>query len=115
VKKVLGIELKKELVDIAKKNLRNFKSNKTKIEIIHKDASKYNFKEENILFLYNPFAIKTLKKVLNNIKKSLIINPRKISIVYIFYNNSIKDLMNNSDWLNYQGNIEGTDAHVWVN
>ena len=62
--------------------MRNFKFANTPIEIIYDDAAKFNFKNEAIFFMFNPFKQKTLGRVLINIKKSLKNNPRRINIIY---------------------------------
>jgi len=112
IKKVIGIELRKSMVDIARKNINNFKFKKTPIEIFHCDAANYNFKEETVFFMFHPFEWKTLKIVLNNIKKSLIENPRKIHIVYHSPANYV--LLDMTDWLTRETTINKCTL-VWKN
>ncbi len=111
LKKVIGIEIRKELVDIAKRNLGNLKLNNTPIEIINTDASAFDVKEGTVFFMFNPFGEKTFTKVIENIKKSLVTNPRKVSIVY--YCPVYKDLLDSQDWLVSEGEIDKTDIFVW--
>jgi precorrin-6B methylase 2 len=111
LKKVVGIEIRKELADLAGKNLRNLKLNRTPIEIVHADASAYDVKEGTVFFMFNPFGEKTLAQVIENIKKSLDINPRKVRIAY--YCPAHKDLLAAQDWLILEGEIGKTDIFVW--
>jgi predicted RNA methylase len=111
LKKVIGVEIRKELADIARRNLGNLKLNNTPIEIIHTDASVFDVKEGTVFFMFNPFGEKTFTKVIENIKKSLVTDPRKVRIVY--YCSVYKDLLDSQDWLVSEGEIDKTDIFVW--
>ncbi len=113
IKKVVGIELRKELVDIAKRNLHSLKLNNTPIEIINADAANFNIKNETVFFMFNPFGRKTLARVVDNIRESLIVNPRIIRIVY--FNAVHYDLLDSQDWLVPEGEIDNTKVLVWRN
>lgn len=118
LKKVIGIELRKDMIDIAKHNLRMLKFRNTNIEIINSDIIDYHFNDGTIFFMYAPFGSKTLQKVLGNIKESLKRNQRKIRIVYFDIVadgvSKIGHLFHESNWLNYGGVISsGECAHLW--
>ncbi|MFH1355390.1 MAG: hypothetical protein ABIH19_04510, partial [Candidatus Omnitrophota bacterium] len=113
LKKVIGIELDKNLIDIARQNNKNLKMNRTPIEFINEDVVNFNVDAGNIFFIYNPFGKLTLAKVVNNIKDSLITNPRKIRIVY--YAPGCRDLLDGQDWLALEGKIENNSCLVWHN
>ena len=114
LKKVMGLELKKELVDIAKLNLDNLKLNNTPIEIINADAATYdNSKDITVFFMFNPFGSATLTRVIDNIKNTLIANPRIIRIVY--YVPAYRNLFDNQNWLVSEGEIDKTAIFVWHN
>jgi len=92
----------------------NLEKKNTHVEIIHNDATKFDPSEGTIFFMYNPFGLKTLNRVLDNIKKSLINNPRKIRIVYyappgIFFYTP----MNAVNWLIIDSEVGG--AIIWKN
>jgi SAM-dependent methyltransferase len=100
LKKVIGVEFDKELLDEARENLANLKLQKTPVELVHVDAASYRITDENIFFMYNPFGLKTLQAILKNIKNSLVANPRPIRI--IFFTGDYKDPseeLNHQDWL----------------
>jgi hypothetical protein len=86
IKKVLGVEFAKELVEegnkrIIKKLGKNYNS---KIKIIHRDAVNFEIPTDyNVFFFYNPFDSVVFEKVLFNIDRSLEIKKRKIFLIYI--------------------------------
>lgn len=68
-----GIDLDKELVDAANKNLKTYllKRKKSNIQFIHVNALEYNYKNTaTVYFLFNPFNEEVLKKVLTKIISS---------------------------------------------
>lgn len=118
LKKVIGIELDKDLADTANKNLNNLRINNTPIEIINADVSTFKIKEGTVFFMYNPFGRRTIVKVIANIKDSLAANSRKIRIIY--YNPVHNDLFDNLDWLVPDGDMydskrENDRILVWHN
>jgi SAM-dependent methyltransferase len=114
VKKVIGVELVENLVKIARKNLNNLKiKDKAAVEIFHGDVTNFNFEECTIFFLFNPFGYKTLEKVIFNIKKTLVANPRGIRILY--YNPVHHKILDQEDWLILEGQVDETDIFVWRN
>lgn len=113
LKKVIGIEYEKSLVDIARKNISSFKALKTEIEIIQADAGTYEISEGTVFFLNNPFGHKTLIKVLDNIRNSTLTFPRKVRIVY--QGKLHKVLLDAAAWLEPEGEINGTGFSIWHN
>ncbi len=114
VKKVIGVELVENLVNVAKKNLNSLKiKDRAPIEIFHADVTDFNFEECTIFFLFNPFGYKTLEKVIHNIKKTLMPNPRKIRILY--YNPAHRKILDSEDWLFLEGQVDKTNIFVWHN
>ncbi|MBC8473985.1 MAG: methyltransferase domain-containing protein [Candidatus Omnitrophica bacterium] len=113
LKKVIGVELDKKLVDIAKENLKNVRLNNTPVEIVTADAAVFDVTDGTILFLYDPFGPNTVKKVLDNIKNSLATNPRKIRIVYS--DPVFQYLLDTEGWLVLEKRIENNEVSVWRN
>lgn len=111
LKKVIGVELDRELFVVAQKNLHNLKINRTPIELKNCDASNFDVREGTIFFFFNPFGYETFNKVINNIKESLVINSRKIRIVY--YAPAYLYLLDSQDWLIREGKIENDACLVW--
>lgn len=113
IKKVIGIEIDKGLIDSARRNLDNLKFHRSHIDLIQTDAAEYEFKEETVFFMFNPFGRKTFTQVRNHIRKSLIANPRNIRIVY--YGPAYHSLLNDQEWLMLEGRIEEERCSIWRN
>ena len=111
LKKVIGVEIRKDLADIARNNLESLKLNNTPVEIINTDVSTFDVKDGTIFFMYNPFGKETFRKVIENIKKSLVINPRRARIAY--HSPACRDLLDAQDWLVFEGEIDKTGILVW--
>ena len=72
-KKITGIDIDKNLLNICKRNIKNFRKNNykpQKIKLINSDALKYKINDENVFFFFNPFSNIILDKVLKNILNS---------------------------------------------
>lgn len=113
LKKVIGIEYDKKLVDIANENLKNLRLNNTPIEIIHTDAANFKIKDATVFFMFNPFGHKTIEKVIANIKESLINYPRKIRIIY--YHPVYRFLFDSQEWLKLEEEMENGICLIWCN
>jgi SAM-dependent methyltransferase len=85
-RRVVGIEFSGELCAIARRNAELF-FRKTKplssIEVVEADATRYSFEAaDRVLFMYNPFDGVIMAKVVDNIRRSLEENPRRIWLIY---------------------------------
>jgi SAM-dependent methyltransferase len=87
-RRVVGIEFSAPLCRKAEENIAAyFKRNplNTIIEVIEKDITLYEFKEdESVFFLYNPFDSVVLGQTLDNLGKSVSAAPREIRLIYNF-------------------------------
>jgi precorrin-6B methylase 2 len=97
IRKCVGIELRKDLCALARLNALHMRGRKAEIGIICADASVADLSEGTLYFMYNPFGVETLRDVLENIRKSLSLNPRNIKIVY--YNSIHEPLFQSCKWL----------------
>ncbi|OLS15312.1 MAG: hypothetical protein RBG13Loki_1093 [Promethearchaeota archaeon CR_4] len=86
-KKIIGIEISKELCAIARKNDKIFKKtfkNSTEISIITTDARRYQIPDDiNFIYCFNPFNDIVLFKFISNLVKSYKSKPRKITFFYV--------------------------------
>lgn len=85
-RRVRGIEFSGALCQLARANAAIF-SDRTRqqgvIEVIESDATQYRFRpEECVFFMYNPFDARTLTTVLESLRKSLELDPRKVWLIY---------------------------------
>ena len=106
-------EIDKELINIAHNNLANLKSSKAPVELINCDAAAFEFQDENIIFLYNPFGFKTIESIIDNIKKSLVKNPRLIRIVSCAVMD--RGLLKRQDWLILEKELLMGSLRFWRN
>jgi len=113
VRKVIGVELNKELINIAHRNLANIKFSKAAIKLICSDAVNFEINDENIFFMFNPFGYEKFKKVIENIKNSLVNNPRQIRIVY--YIPRYSDLLKRQNWLTLEAELNDGRCLIWRN
>lgn len=112
LKKVVGIEVRQDMVEIARQNLKNLKLNNTPIQIVHTDVATFDMREGTVFFLYNPFFGKTQTKVMENIKNSLVVNPRNILIVC--YRAPDLNVIEGCDWLIEEGKLARVNTiRVW--
>lgn len=85
-KKITGVEYSRELYEIARKNIENYRSPSQKcrrIESVNKDATLFAIPHDPLVFyIFNPFNAQVLKKVIKNIEQSLLQKPREIYFVY---------------------------------
>lgn len=84
--KVTGIDLSKDLCNIAEENLArtNQLFPQLQYKLINNDAFYYEIPEDaDCILFFNPFDEFIMSAVVNNIFESLDENPRKITIIYI--------------------------------
>ena len=85
-KRIIGVEIAEELVEIARTNLQSFDKHEGRssaCEIICADAASYRFPPEPLfLYLYNPFDAPIMRKVIANLVGSFISRPRRIVVAY---------------------------------
>ena len=80
-KNISGIEYSKLIFDSCKANIQKF--NDPRINVFFGDAGAFDsFDDYNFIFMYNPFGVVTMERVISNICQSYRDNYRKISIIY---------------------------------
>jgi predicted RNA methylase len=111
--KLIGVEIRKELVDAANHNLKNFSVKNAPIVFLHEDALRFDPREGTVFFFFNPFGYQTFTAVIRKIKESLDVCPRKIRILY--FNANYGYYLDEQNWLVAEGEIPGTKVLVWHN
>lgn len=84
-KKITGVDISRQLLDSAKKNIAKYNTTHQGIDFIikHDDAFYFEIADDvDIIFLFNPFDEFLMEAVADNIEKSLAGNPRQLQIVY---------------------------------
>ena len=77
-----SLQADKDLIDVARKNLKRLKKRNIPIEFIHAYPAHLKFRDENVIFILIPFSHKPLEAVIKNIKELLVAKPRKIYFGY---------------------------------
>ena len=83
---IIGVELARELVEIARGNIASFRDPSQKcraLSVVQADAAAYVFPEGPlVVYFYNPFSSDVFEIVLKNLVSSLERHPRDCFIVY---------------------------------
>jgi predicted RNA methylase len=86
-KRVVGVELSRELHEAAESNLERFRTRATMrapVTFMCDDATTLVLPDDPLLlFLYNPFGEATMSAVIANLELSLARNPRPVTVVYV--------------------------------
>ncbi len=86
-KKIVGVEFSERLNKTAQNNIQIYKNKHQKcfdILSLYADAAEYEFPAENlIIYFYNPFREKLMKKVLDNIHRAIALHSVKVMVAYL--------------------------------
>ncbi|HTP82680.1 MAG TPA: class I SAM-dependent methyltransferase [Alphaproteobacteria bacterium] len=107
-----GIEFYGTACRLAARNVAGFGGKGAPVEIIHADIADYAFDDETVLFLFNPFGRATLRAVLENLRASLLVRPRRVRIGY--YHPVHADLLDATPWLRRGGLVRGFKTNIAV-
>jgi hypothetical protein len=84
---ILGVELATELHEIARRNIRSYRSKTQKcknIQSLNVDAAKFEVPlTPLVLYLFNPFRPAVLIPVLQRFQRSLNAHPRDVTLIYL--------------------------------
>ena len=88
-KQIIGVELSSKLMQVAEENLRSHLSRTrtvgNPIRLACMDASEFQLpREATICYFYNPFKEEVMRKVLENIRRSLAAVPRELYVLYLY-------------------------------
>lgn len=84
--KISGIDIDKELLEVARKNISVSKLNFNEVELKIKQADAATFQipdDCSVLFFFNPFGEVIMSAVKDNLLNSLSRKPRKLWVVYV--------------------------------
>ena len=90
-----GVELDPGSFATFKENISHFKRSKNVVAVLA-DCATFQFEDENLFYLFNPFGPETMRVVFENIRASVRRNPRRIRVV-CFY--EAGDLIAAQTWL----------------
>jgi SAM-dependent methyltransferase len=97
--RVVGVELRADLCDVARQNARNLRGRLAPIDIVDGDAGSVDLSTGDAYFFFNPFGAPTLQRVLQSIRHSLTQSPRDVTLIY--YNAVHEHVFEAADWLEH--------------
>jgi len=99
-RKVIGVEISGELVEIARRNLARLKRRRAgQVEIYHADATAFAVPDDaNVFFFFNPFGGATLARVVERIRESWRAHPRELFVIY-FNHGRFDECLATQPWL----------------
>ena len=99
-RKVIGVEISGELVEIARGNLDRLKRRRAgQVEIHHADAAVFAVPDDaNVFFFFNPFGGTTLARVVERIRESWMAHPRELYVIY-FNHGRFDECIEGQPWL----------------
>jgi len=87
-KRIVGIELSKDLHEAASRNICTFRSRSQRcfdIRLVQQDATDFEFPDGSlVVYLNNPFHEAILGQVIERVRRSYADHPRHIVVVYFF-------------------------------
>jgi SAM-dependent methyltransferase len=109
LKRVIGVDIDRELCEDARVNVDRMKGRRTPIDIINLPAQEFDYRDATVCTLFNSFGEATLVKVLDSIERSLRENPRELRFAYI--NPFYEHLLQQSKTFQADGRME---RHPWA-
>ena len=105
---VIGVEFAHELANIARTNLA--KMGFANAVVVDADAADFQFPQTNmVVYLYNPFSIEVMRKVLANLRQS---GAKRLYVIYRAP--ECADLFDSSGFLDRLGSPPGRpDIQIW--
>jgi len=99
-RKVIGVEISRELVEIARGNLGRMKRRRAgQVEIHHADAAVFQVPDDaNVFFFFNPFGGATLARVVERLRESWTAHPRELFFIY-FNHGRFDECIEGQSWL----------------
>lgn len=84
---IIGVEFAEELHEIARRNIRQYRSKTQKcrnIQSLNLDATEFEVPlTPLVLYMFNPFRPAVLTPVLQNLQRSLNSHPRDVILIYV--------------------------------
>ncbi len=115
-RRILGVELSHELNLRAAENVRRAlrKLKCKEVEVIEADAAAYEVPPDvTVMYFYSPFSGAVLRRVLENVRRSLAAAPRKVTIIYKNPHH-FEEEARRCPWLLKRAEYAGMSKHVFA-
>lgn len=103
VKEARGVDFDDVSCELCAANVRSFRYDQSKVTVLNKDVCAFGFTDETIIYMANPFGIKTMEAVLKNLHDHLMVNPRPVTLCY--YNPLHAGYLDALPWLKRTGEL----------
>jgi cyclopropane fatty-acyl-phospholipid synthase-like methyltransferase len=80
--RVVGVEINRDLLNIAAQNLRKIPRKRTHVELVEALAQHYPYDDATVIMMYNPFDRTTMEDVFAKVESSYQEKPRSITVAY---------------------------------
>lgn len=113
--KVIGVEISKELCDVARQNAK-IMGYESRIHPILSDVSTFVIEaDQKVFYLYDPFDVVILRRILESLVASLEQHPRRVWLLYNAptYHDEVMEAGVFTEWQRHE--IGGTEFHVYHN
>ena len=115
-RRIIGVEFSLELHEIAERNLNAGKSNDRQCHdllSVHEDATEFDLPTGPlVLYFYNPFKETVMRRVVENIGRSIREDPRPVILVYV--NPTCRHVLDDSEFLSPMCNNLDHDPAVMI-
>ncbi|MAD81079.1 MAG: hypothetical protein CMJ50_09595 [Planctomycetaceae bacterium] len=114
-RRVIGVEISPELCIVARQNVAHVRRRlrTSAVDIVQADACDYSLPDDaTVLLLFNPFDEPVVRRVLDNVRKSLERTPRTLTIIYATPR-SRHDVLADVPWLRLHESLRITDEE-WL-
>lgn len=100
-KRVIGVELSASLVQLARENVASMRYRKAReVAVVECDAMHYEIPPDvDAIYMFNPFRGEILKAVLENVRRSLAMAPRRLTLVAVNNSATIDGMIGEQRWL----------------
>jgi precorrin-6B methylase 2 len=97
-KKIYGVEISPQWAQVARDNVSRMRGARAQeTQVVISNALDFDCSDCTMIFLANPFGIRTFEVVLGNIRENLRRRPRSLRLLY--YNPNQRALFDAADWL----------------
>ncbi len=84
VVEVIGLELDTDRAAAATTNLDRMRGRVSPARVVVGDASTYEFTNETVVYMFNPFGHDVMVEMMANLERSIDTNPRRVTIGYVY-------------------------------
>lgn len=105
----VGVEYDEALHSRAMENLEGYAGRSAGIEFALENAERYEVRDANCFYFFNPFSVKILRSVLGRIYEAYYTAPRKMRLFFYYATDEYLELLMTEENLAFEGEIDCRD------